>query len=269
MSDKPDLPARGMSYSEKLLGHVLGGRNLFQRLRADAPAKLQRLLGAASTRLTENPCIGLCGFNDSMPLTAAQMILGYSQGRFPMDSGGKLRWQCPEPRFVLNLDELRLSANMRRDLRKGNFTHTFDREPQRVLAGCAEGRPDHWLSERLKALYLELFELGAMHTIETWRDGALVGGSFGIAIGRVFTGETMFHRVPEAGKSCFAHLASRLRECGFVCIDAQWPSDHMIRFGAREVALSDYRETLALGLVHPARLGEPHLPEVRGGGSRG
>jgi leucyl/phenylalanyl-tRNA--protein transferase len=237
---------------------------LLDRLRTDAPSKLQRLLGSASTLLTQNPCIGLCGFQDRMPLTAAQMILGYSQGLFPMDSGSRLRWQCPEPRFVLNLEELRLSANMRRDIRKINCTHTFDREPRAVLEGCAEGRPNHWFSERLKALYLELFELGAMHTIETWSDGALVGGSFGIAIGRVFTGETMFHRVPEAGKSCFVHLALRLRACGFVCIDAQWPSDQMIRFGAREVALSDYRETLALGLVRPAHFGEPLLAASAG-----
>jgi leucyl/phenylalanyl-tRNA--protein transferase len=248
------------SYSEKALGQVQRGRDLLKRWGMVGPAKCQRLLGSASTFLTENPCIGLCGVNDRMPLSAEQMILAYSQGLFPMDSDGKLRWQCPEPRFVLYLDQLRLSPNMRRDIRKSNFTHTFDREPRAVLDGCADGRAEHWLSERLKLAYLQLFELGAMHTIETWCDGALVGGSFGVAIGRVFTGETMFHRVPEAGKCSFAHLASHLRERGFACIDAQWPTDDMLRFGAREVPLSDYRKTLALGLVSSTRFRESGIP---------
>jgi leucyl/phenylalanyl-tRNA--protein transferase len=248
--------------SQRALGPLQKGRDLLNRLYVVGPTKCQRWLGAASAVLTQNPLIGLCGVNDTMPLSAQQMIFGYTQGLFPMDRGGKLRWQAPDPRFVLFLDELRLSPNMRRDIRKSNFTHTFDREPRAVLDSCAHGRPDTWLSERLKRLYLELFELGAMHTIETWRDGALVGGSFGVAIGRNFTGETMFHRVPEAGKSSFAFLAAHLRECGFQCIDAQAWSEHMVRFGAREVPLSDYRKVLALGLVQSTPFRESSAPRA-------
>jgi leucyl/phenylalanyl-tRNA--protein transferase len=235
-------------------------RELLGRLYTRGPFKAQRLLGSASAALSDNPLIGLCGVNDRLPLSAEQMIFGYSQGLFPMDRCGKLRWQCPEPRFVLYLSELRLSPNMRRDIRKSNFTHSFDREPRAVLDGCAEGRTDAWLSERLKRLYLELYEIGVMHTIETWRDGVLVGGSFGLSIGRVFTGETMFHRVPEAGKSSFAFLASHLRKRGFSCIDAQAWSEHMVRFGAREVPLDQYRKTLALGLTCSVQFNES-LPE--------
>jgi leucyl/phenylalanyl-tRNA--protein transferase len=235
---------------------------LLGRLYARGPTKAQRLLGSASVALSDNPLIGLCGVSDRLPLTAEQMIFGYSQGLFPMDRGGKLRWHCPEPRFVLYLSELRLSSNMRRDIRKSNFTHTFDREPRAVLDGCAEGRGDTWLSERLKQLYLELHELGVMHTIETWRDGALVGGSFGLSIGRIFTGETMFHRVPEAGKSSFAFLASHLRDRGFSCIDAQAWSEHMVRFGAKEVPLDVYRKTLALGLTRSAQFNAPLLEDA-------
>jgi leucyl/phenylalanyl-tRNA--protein transferase len=250
------------SHSEKVLGQVQKGRALLRHLRLGVPAKLQRLLGSVSTQLTDNPYIGLCGVNDRMPLTAEEMIFAYSQGLFPMDAGGKLRWQCPEPRFVLYLDQLRLSANMRRDLRKSSFTHTFDRQPRAVLDACAQGRSEHWLSERLKSLYLELFELGVMHTIETWSDGVLVGGSFGMAMGRVFTGETMFHRAPGAGKACFVQLASHLRERGFLCIDAQWPTDDMLRFGAREVPMREYRKLLARGLVNAAEFHEPSRPEA-------
>ena len=225
------------------------GRAFLRRLVEAGPTKCQRMLGFASARVTPNPFIGVCGVHDSIPPTAVQMIVGYSQGLFPMDFRGRLRWHCPDPRFVLHLDELRLSPNMRRDIRKANFTHTFDRDPKAVLDGCADRPLGTWLSPRLKALYLELFELGAMHSIETWRDGALVGGSFGIAIGRMFSGETMFHRVPDAGKSSFVHLASHLRQRGFVAIDAQSRSEHMVRFGAREIPLADYRKMLALGLL--------------------
>lgn len=252
------------TYTEKARAHwqtrLEKSRELLGRLYVRGPTKAQRLLGSASAALSDNPLIGLCGVNDRLPLSAEQMIFGYSQGLFPMDRGGKLRWHCPEPRFVLYLSELRLSPNMRRDIRKSNFIHTFDREPRAVLDGCAEGRADTWLSERLKLLYLELHEIGVMHTIETWRDGVLVGGSFGLVIGRIFTGETMFHRVPEAGKSSFACLASRLRERGFACIDAQHWSEHMVRFGAKEVPLEEYRKTLALGLTRSAQFNEP-LPE--------
>jgi leucyl/phenylalanyl-tRNA---protein transferase len=245
------------SYTQRAKGQIQKGRELLQRVYSAGPAKVQRILGSASTLLTENPFIGLCGVNDRLPLDAAQMILGYSQGLFPLDFGDKLRWHCPDPRFVLYLDELRMSPNMRRDIRKSKFSHTFDREPAAILDGCAERRSTTWLTPRLKALYLELFEMGVMHTIETWRDGELVGGSFGVAVGRIFTGETMFHRVPEAGKSSFAYLAGYLREQGFVCIDAQHPTEHMMRFGAKEVPFAEYRKTLAAGLARSGRFGDP------------
>lgn len=242
-----------MPYSVRAFSPLEKGRDFLRKVVEGGPTKCQRILGFASARITPNPYIGLCGVNDSIPLSAEQMIFGYSQGLFPMDFHDRLRWHCPDPRFVLRLDELRLSPNMRRDIRKANFTHTFDREPKAILDSCADRPLGTWLSPRLKVLYLELFELGLMHTIETWRDGALVGGSFGVAIGRVFTGETMFHRVPEAGKSSFAHLASHLRERGFVAVDAQSPSDHMERFGAKEIPLADYRKILALGLIRSAQ----------------
>jgi leucyl/phenylalanyl-tRNA---protein transferase len=239
--------------SDKAISQIHKGRELLRNVCQGASPRARRLLAFASTRLTDNPFDGLCGVQDGVPLNAAQMILGYSQGLFPMDKDGKLRWHCPDPRFVLQLSELRLSPNMRRDIRKCNFSHTFDREPRAILEGCADRPQGTWLSPRLRALYLELFELGVMHTVETWKDGALVGGSFGMAIGRIFTGEAMFHRVPDAGKSSFAFLAQHLRDRGFSCIDAQDHSDHMARFGARNVPFVEHRKTLAIGLVHSAQ----------------
>jgi leucyl/phenylalanyl-tRNA---protein transferase len=262
----------GMStVSDRAISQIQKGRELLRTVYEGASPRARRLLGFASTRLTDNPFDGLCGVQDGVPLNAAQMILGYSQGLFPMDAEGRLRWHCPDPRFVLHLSELRLSPNMRRDIRKSNFTHTFDRVPQAILEGCADRAQGTWLSPRLRALYLELFELGVMHTIETWQDGALVGGSFGVAIGRIFTGETMFHRVPEAGKSSFAFLAQHLRDRGFTCIDAQDHSEHMARFGARDVPFVEHRKTLALGLIRSVSFheeqpqeGKAHEPKALG-----
>jgi leucyl/phenylalanyl-tRNA--protein transferase len=239
------------SYVERVRAGLERGRTLADKAWERGSGRCQRLLGAASAAFPRNPFLGLCGIADSVPLSPEQAILGYSQGLFPMDVHGKIKWNCPSPRFVLYLDQLRLSSNMRRDIRKAGFTFTFDKAPVEVVDACA-ARTETWLSSRLRALYLELFQLGVMHSVEAWQDGELVGGNFGMAIGRVFTGETMFHRKKDAGKAAFAHLAQHLIARGFVCVDGQHYSDHFSRFGATEVPLDRYRKTLALGLIQPA-----------------
>lgn len=252
-----------LSYCEQVRSQLKEGRSQLERLRSAGARQCARLLGSASASATDNPIIGLCGIADRLPLDAVGMFHNYSQGLYPLDFGGRLRWHCPNPRFVLYLEELRPSPKMRRDISKRNFTHTFDREPEAVLDACADPAQGTWLSPRLKQLYLQLFEIGVMHSVETWRDGALVGGSFGLAVGQVFMGETLFHRQPDAGKSAVLHLATHLRERGFVCLDAQAPSEHMQRFGAREIPLHQYRKTLALGLVRSANFRAETGPESR------
>lgn len=213
--------------------------------------KCQRVVSHAAAALRGGPEEVLCGAAECLPLTPEQMILGYSQGLFPMDQQGEIRWHCPSPRAVLRLDQLRVSANVRRDIRKGGFEVSFDRDFEGVLAGCAD-RPWTWLTPRLQGLYRQLHQLGVAHSIEVWRGGELVGGSFGMAIGQVFTGETLFHRVDNASKAAVVALAERLRERGFACIDGQQLSAHFARYGATEIPLREYRGILALGLIHPA-----------------
>jgi leucyl/phenylalanyl-tRNA---protein transferase len=232
---------------------IVRGQVLLRKVRDRGGSKAQRLLGAASTRLPPNPLGALCGVADELPLSPEQVVLGYSQGLFPMDFGGRLRWHCPEPRFVLYLSELRLSPKMRRDLRKSDYTFSFDRAPREVLDQCADRPEGTWLSERLKGIFLQLFEMGAMHSVEAWEGSTLIGGSFGLSIGRVWTGETMFHRAPNAGKAQFAFLADHLQQQGYVCVDGQAYSNHFARFGAREISLAEYRKVMARGLIDPAR----------------
>ncbi len=218
--------------------------------------RVQRGLGRASTLLPPTPLGALCGVFDSLPLTSENVLLGYAQGIYAMDFDGKVRWHCPPERFIIYLKELRISSNMKRELKRANYTVTFDRAPREVLDECAAERGNGegtWLSDRMKQIYLELFEMGAMHTVEAWQDGVLVGGSFGVSIGRVWTSESMFHRAPHAGKVQFAAAAAHLVERGFEIVDGQQYSDHFARFGARDVPIAEYRAALARGLASPAQ----------------
>lgn len=222
-------------------------------LRDRGLGKLQRGLGLAGAMLPPSPLGALCGVADALPLTAENVLLGYAQGIFAMDFDGKVRWRCPPERFVVYLSELRISANMRRELKRASYTTSLDQAPRQVLDACADRAEGTWLSERFKRIYMELFEMGAMHTVEAWKDGELVGGSFGVSIGRVWTSESMFHRAPHAGKVQFAAVAAHLIERGFVCVDGQMYSEHFARFGAREIPIAEYRNVLARGLANPAR----------------
>jgi leucyl/phenylalanyl-tRNA--protein transferase len=215
--------------------------------------RVQRAMGRTSTLLPPNPLGAICGVMDRLPVTAENVLLGYGQGLYCMDFDGEVRWHCPNERFVIWLSELRISSNMRRELKRASYDVTFDKAPREVLDACGDREEGTWMSERLKRIYMELFEMGAMHSVEAWKDSELVGGSFGVSIGRVWTSESMFHRAPHAGKVQFAAVAAHLIERGFDCVDGQQWSDHFARFGAKDVPIEEYRARLARGLAAPAR----------------
>ena len=261
MSDRPPPPpsepaaARQLSWTH-LQRQLRAGQARFHELSLRGLGRVQRALGRASTLLPPTPLGAVCGVFDSLPLTAENVLLGYAQGIYAMDFDGEARWHCPPDRFIIYLKELRISSNMRRELKRCAYTVTFDRAPREVLDECAAERGNGegtWLSERMKQIYLELFEIGAMHTVEAWQDGVLVGGSFGVSIGRVWTSESMFHRAPHAGKVQFAAAAAHLIERGFEIVDGQQYSEHFARFGARDVPIAEYRAALARGLANPAQ----------------
>lgn len=233
----------------KRLARALG---TLRAAREHGAGKAQRLLGRASTLLTQNPMGAECGIADGMPLDIDQMLLGYMQGLFPMDIGGRLRWRCPYPRFALALAELRVPPDIERSLSLDRFEFTFDREPRRVVEACAQGSDTGWLSERLMALYLELFALDVMHSVEVWHGGQLVGGSFGLSLGRVWTHEARFEREPHAADAQFVHLTRHLAGRGYSCIEGQVYFEIMARLGGRDMPLTEYRSLLVRGLVAPA-----------------
>lgn len=227
------------------------GRRLAS-LRDRGLGKVQRGIGLATARLPPTPLGAMCGVAEALPLTPENVMLGYAQGLILLDFEHKLKWICPPERFVVYLNELRISANMRRELKRASYSTSFDQAPRAVLDACADRAEGTWLSERLKRIYMELFEMGAMHTVEAWKDGELVGGSFGVSIGRIWTSESMFHRAPHAGKVQFAAVAAHLTERGYVCVDGQMYSEHFARFGARDIPIAEYRACLARGLADPA-----------------
>jgi leucyl/phenylalanyl-tRNA---protein transferase len=247
--------ARELSWANALR-ELRQRRAQLAELRNKGTVRMQRLLGRATTLLPPTPFGVLCGVFDTLPLTAENILLGYAQGIYPLERNGTVRWHCPPERYVVYLRELEISSNMQRALKRADYTVTFDRAPREVIAQCtaehASGQGT-WLSERLGKIYLQLFEMGAMHTVEAWQGGTLVGGSFGVTIGTVWTSESMFHHAPHAGKVQFQALAQRLLDRGFELVDGQQYTEHFARFGARDISIAEYRAALARGLAAPAR----------------
>ena len=259
----PSVLDRQLSWSHAL-SHLRQSQAQLRELRDRGTVRVQRLLGRASTLLPPSPFGGVCGVFDTLPLSVENVLLGFAQGIYAMESDGEVRWHCPPERFVLYLQELKSSSQLRHERTRASYSVTFDRAPHAVVQACAaehaHGSGGTWLGERLQKIYLELFELGAMHTVEAWQDGVLVAGSFGVTIGKVWTSESMFSRAPHAGTVQFAATAEHLIERGFELVDGQQYSEHFAHFGAREVPITEYRAVLARGLAAPARF---HADGVR------
>lgn len=179
----------------------------------------------------------LCGGGD---LTPRRLIDAYQHGVFPWYSVGEpILWWSPDPRMVLIPSEFRISRSLRRVLRAGRHEVRLDSDFAAVIRACAEtpraGQHGTWILPDMQRAYWRLFELGIAHSVETWCDGRLVGGLYGVAIGRMFYGESMFAHVTDASKIAAAHLARFLDEEGFGMVDCQMKTAHLASLGAREI----------------------------------
>ena len=187
-------------------------------------------------------------------LQPATLLSAYRHGLFPMpgDPSMPMLWWSPDPRGVLPLDSLRVSRSLRASARRMEVR--VDTAFGEVIRACADpARESGWIDEDVVDAYTELHELGWAHSVETWQDGRLVGGLYGVAIGGLFAGESMFHRVTDASKVALVHLVARLRLCGFVLCDTQFLTSHLARFGAAEIPKAEYRKRLAVSLEIPAQ----------------
>jgi leucyl/phenylalanyl-tRNA---protein transferase len=179
-------------------------------------------------------------------LRPGRLLAAYRQGIFPWYGEGEpVCWWSPDPRAVFELDGLHISRRLRRTLRSGRFEVTVDRDFAGVIRGCAD-RPGEgtWITLEMVAAYEELHRLGHAHSVEAWHAGQLAGGVYGVAVGGLFAGESMFTRVRDASKVALAHLVERLRERGFRLFDIQFLTDHTERLGAVEIPRKEYLHRL-------------------------
>ena len=184
----------------------------------------------------------LCAGGDLSP---QRIIQAYRQGIFPWYSPGEpILWWSPDPRMVLVPSEFMLSRSLHRTLRTGKYRIRLDSTFRTVIRACArtrrKGQAGTWISADMQAAYCKLHELGFAHSVETWLDDKLVGGLYGLAIGRMFYGESMFSHATDASKIALAHLARFLEAQGFGLIDCQMTTPHLASLGAREIARSEF-----------------------------
>lgn len=189
-------------------------------------------------------------------LALPTLVQAYSTGLFPMHlDSGELAWWSPDPRGILALDALRVSKSLRASMR--SFRVTVDQDFAGVIRGCADpSRDSGWITAEIIAAYEALHEADIAHSVEVWRDGELAGGLYGVELGGLFAGESMFHRVRDASKAALVALVELLRACpGPRLIDVQWRTDHLATLGVTEVARTEYLALLAEALRSPACLG--------------
>jgi leucyl/phenylalanyl-tRNA--protein transferase len=199
---------------------------------------------------------GICGVGAD--LAPGTLLAAYRRGLFPMHLDRRARllgWWSPDPRAIIPLDGLRVSRSLRRSLRR--FEIRVDTAFAEVIAACAAPRPTggHWIHRSVAAAYCELHRLGWAHSVEAWDPdtGELAGGLYGVAIGGLFAGESMFHRKTDASKVALVGLVDRLREGGAEdrLLDVQWLTPHLASLGAVEVSAAEYQRRLAAALRRP------------------
>jgi len=177
---------------------------------------------------------GLLAFGGD--LRPERLLAAYRHGIFPWyDEGQPILWWSPDPRAVIYPDQLHISRSLRKTLRQGTFQVSMDRAFPLVMAGCAE-RESTWITPDMQKAYARMFEMGHAHSIEVWRDKRLVGGLYGMAIGQVFYGESMFSRETDASKTALVYLCGQLQAWGFRLIDCQVGNDHTRSLGATDIS---------------------------------
>ena len=181
-------------------------------------------------------------------LSAERLVQAYRHGCFPWYQDGQpILWWSPDPRTVLFPDELHVSRSLRKVMRQGRYQVSFDQDFAGVIRACAAPRAyadGTWITDSMQKAYLKLHQQGFAHSVEVREQGELVGGLYGLAMGRLFFGESMFSRADNASKVGFATLVEHLKNAGFVLIDCQMPTEHLLSLGARAIARATFADYL-------------------------
>ena len=199
-------------------------------------------------------------------LTADDLIYGYINGIFPMaDADGSLYWYAPDPRAVIPIDTYKPARSLRPVLNQNRFEVRVNANFEQVMRYCALPRSTDdgvWISEEIIKAYTELHQMGLAHSVETYIDGRLVGGLYGVSLGAAFFGESMFYHVSDAAKVAFHYLIMILRQQQYMLLDTQFINDNVRRFGAVEIPKADYLKQLKAALRHKARFTDPAVEHL-------
>jgi leucyl/phenylalanyl-tRNA--protein transferase len=179
-------------------------------------------------------------------LRPGTLLLAYADGVFPwFNAGDPVLWWSPDPRAVIELDELHVSRRLARTIRQGKFRVTVDSCFEAVMRACGESRPEGtWVTDEMVRAYCELHALGLAHSVETWVGDKLAGGTYGVTIGGLFAAESMFYRATDGSKVALVALVERLRRRGFELLDVQMTTPHTERLGAHDVPRREYLQRL-------------------------
>lgn len=187
---------------------------------------------------------------DNTSIDPELLLRAYSTGVFPMAEEAddpEIFWVRPEERGIIPLDQFHIPRSLQKTIRQGVFDIRLDTDFEGVIDGCASGageRARTWINQPIREAYRKLFDIGHCHTVEAWFENKLVGGLYGVTLGRAFFGESMFTRKRDASKVCLAYLVEHLTSQGFVLLDTQFTTTHLERFGAIEVPRKDYEKLL-------------------------
>jgi leucyl/phenylalanyl-tRNA--protein transferase len=212
----------------------------------------------------------------AIELTPELIIRAYAAGIFPMaehENSPDLFWVSPEMRGIMPLDAFHVSRSLRKTMRTRDFEIRVDSDFDAIIEGCAtegEDRDSTWINPTIRRLYGELFRRGYVHTVEVWAEGELVGGLYGLSLGAVLFGESMFHRVTDASKIAMAHLVARLNAGGYRLLDTQFVTPHLRSLGGVEIPRATYEVHLGEALAHKGDFFALHpAPQTQRNFSRG
>jgi leucyl/phenylalanyl-tRNA---protein transferase len=178
------------------------------------------------------------------------LLTAYCNGYFPMADSktGEIGWYSPDPRAIFPLEGFKIPRSLKLTIKKGIFQVKIDTRFEEVMRGCAD-RDETWISEEIVRSYVRLHDIGYGHSVETWNNGELVGGLYGVAVGGAFFGESMFSAERDASKVALVSLVERMKERGFQLLDTQYITPHLSRFGAREIPKREYLKKLEIAIT--------------------
>jgi leucyl/phenylalanyl-tRNA--protein transferase len=194
-------------------------------------------------------------------LSTRRLLAAYKKGIFPWYSENEpILWWSPDPRFVLFPEKFKVSHSLKQKIKKNLFSVRMDTDFEKVIGACAETERDHeagtWITDEMKAAYIELHHKGYAHSVESYFNGKLVGGLYGVSIGKAFFGESMFHTMADASKIALYRLVVKAKESGFLFIDSQVETEHLVSLGAELIPRTQYLRILKEAVKHPSVKGK-------------